>query len=494
MRFNKQPVMQGTELSSEFKLYLLAVSPATHTDNLTGVEARVKDLVGKVAPEFTAKLASYTRRKLNNRTAALLLTAELCRQHGGAWSRAAVFNVVQRVDEFADLTAAVAQRSQLKSVPGGVHKKAKLSNIPNSLKRGLAAVFESGRFDEFQYSKWDKQNCAIKLRDVLFMVRPKPQNEGQVELFKKIADRKLTPAVTHEKVMGKIRAEGGTKEEIAEATCEAWAELLVAKKLSHLALIRECKHILSADERLASLYVEEFLRTAEKANTFPHSYKSMLEMVTQCPGISMTVLKKLVDAVQQVMLLRANRVGSLFGKRIVVVIDVSASMGIPVNYKHGSVKRYDVALSLGCALLASGDHRGIVFSDRAAYVPPISTDLFTAMMAVQNIIPNGCTDFSAAQKLIQKLDAASFDAVLVLTDMGFNTGLDATASGMVSCSRGKPVYFVDIDGSNLEHPVNFSKNCYFLAGLSEASIELMQKVRQGNSVIDEIMAYALISP
>ena len=62
-------------------------------------------------------------------------------------------------------------------------------------KKGLAKAFHN--FKEYHFAKYDR-DAEIKLRDVMFMVRPKPQNTLEEELYKKIADRTLKTPETWE--------------------------------------------------------------------------------------------------------------------------------------------------------------------------------------------------------------------------------------------------------------------------------------------------------
>jgi len=490
MRFNNKLTKPSNEMSDEFKLYLLACSDALMGGRLESEKDNIVNLVKGVAPEYTARLAAYSRRELNNRAAGTLLTAALVRHHGGMWARLAVYNVVQRADEFGELIAAVDGLSRTRLRSDGVFKKPKLS-LPSSLKRGLADVFESGRFDEYQYSKWNKRSAGVKIEDALRLVHPEPQNHKQTELFKKIANKQLEKAETHERKIGKIRTEVKDEKEKNELEKQTWRDLLQQKKLSHIALIRECKHILQTDSSLVGLYCEELWRTGESSNTLPHAYISMLREVLS--GIFPVSLEQPVTATtQQLMRHRAGRVASKFGKRLVICIDTSLSMDCTLN-SRSKISRLDSALTLGCSLLSTGEHRGIVFSEGAKFVPPISEDLFMGINATGNLVQRGMTNFFAATELIKRLDPDNFDAVLVLTDMAFNYELNNLEKKLARNVHGKSVYLVDLAGS-LRSPIEFKNGCYFLAGLSEASLGLLDKLRQGNSMIDEIMKFNLLKP
>ena len=52
--------------------------------------------------------------------------------------------------------------------------------IANQAKKGLAKAFHN--FNEYKLAKYDR-NAAIKLRDVMFLCRPKPENQYEQTLF-----------------------------------------------------------------------------------------------------------------------------------------------------------------------------------------------------------------------------------------------------------------------------------------------------------------------
>ena len=61
--------------------------------------------------------------------------------------------------------------------------------VPQAVRRGLAAAFQ--KFNEYSLAKWDGNN-AIKLRDVMFLVHPKPRDRKESKLFERIANRTLS--------------------------------------------------------------------------------------------------------------------------------------------------------------------------------------------------------------------------------------------------------------------------------------------------------------
>ena len=96
--------------------------------------------------------------------------------------------------------------------------------IANQAKKGLAKSFHN--FNEYKLAKYDR-NAAIKLRDVMFLCRPKPENQYEQTLFKKVADRTLATPETWEVLL----STGKDKK-------ESWTKLITEGKIGGLAMLR----------------------------------------------------------------------------------------------------------------------------------------------------------------------------------------------------------------------------------------------------------------
>ena len=134
-------------ISPEMELYTCictsVLSPKFYTpDDQT---ERIRQLVSKVRPEFTAALAVYAREKMYLRSVPFVLLVELARI--GKLKSETVEQVIQRVDEIVELLGYY----QLANGRTGTKKLNKLSA---AIYHGIKQVFESGKFDQYQYSKW----------------------------------------------------------------------------------------------------------------------------------------------------------------------------------------------------------------------------------------------------------------------------------------------------------------------------------------------------
>ena len=127
---------------------------------------RIAQLIGKVSPEFIARLAVYARTEMHLRSIPLLLLVELAKIHNGDDLVArAVEKTVLRADEIMELLMCYQWRN-----PSGDARK-KLGKLSRQIQNGLQRAFN--RFDEYQFAKYDRNGLEVKLRDALFLVHPK---------------------------------------------------------------------------------------------------------------------------------------------------------------------------------------------------------------------------------------------------------------------------------------------------------------------------------
>jgi 60 kDa SS-A/Ro ribonucleoprotein len=91
--------------------------------------------------------------------------------------RRTIFNTISHVDDMIELVILCNK-----------YRKIRPLIFRHALKKGLADCFH--KFDEYQFAKYNR-GTAIKLRDVMFLCHPKPRDEAQARLFKKIAKNQL---------------------------------------------------------------------------------------------------------------------------------------------------------------------------------------------------------------------------------------------------------------------------------------------------------------
>lgn len=181
----------------------------------------IKAIVPKVSPEKVYEITVATRKEQKLRHVPLLLIREMCRypEHKKFVHRA-IQEVCTRPDQMGELLSIYWKSNNGKK------------SIPNQMKSGLAEAFNN--FDEYQLAKWNR-DAEIKLRDVMFLVHPKPSSEAQTTLFNKLAQNTLATPDTWE--VG-LSAAKNKEEKIA-----VWENLIENKKLGALATLKNLRNM-----------------------------------------------------------------------------------------------------------------------------------------------------------------------------------------------------------------------------------------------------------
>ena len=136
--------------------------------------------VANVDPEFVLRLAAYARQEMNIRSTPIALLCEAaaipaCKPFVRRWTP----EIVRRADEPGEVIAYWTRRHGhvgARGPKGGEHA------FPNSLTRGLEDALL--RFNEYHVGKYDRNNCAVSLRDVLRIVRPSTKSAERSALYR----------------------------------------------------------------------------------------------------------------------------------------------------------------------------------------------------------------------------------------------------------------------------------------------------------------------
>jgi hypothetical protein len=342
-----------TSLMSENRFY----ESAEESDNEL---LRSFEEVLKEDPEYAKGLVLALRQDFHLRSVTHVLAAELAHR---------------QVPETADIIEAICERpDDMKEILAYYTKKYGDKKLPNSIKKGLGKAF--AKFNEYQLSKYD-QKGKVWLRDILRISHPKPANQEQAELWKKVVKDELAPAETWEH---KISSEG--------STTENWAELVKDNKLGYMALLRNLRNLLKKDVPMEVIDQvcakltdpEQVKKSKQLPFRFFSAYKSLKsELGKSQPNrrqwlydegddnrgnlkedkkaesdINACKVEKVFDALEKAARLSACNLPKLNGTSV-IACDVSSSMEMPISEKS-SVERFDIGLVMGA--LANG------FSDK----------------------------------------------------------------------------------------------------------------------------------
>lgn len=194
--------------------------------------------------------------------------------------------------------------------------------IANQVKKGLELTFHN--FNEYKLAKYDR-DASIKLRDVMFLVHAKPKNQYEQELFKKVADRTLTPPETWEVLL--------SRGEDKKAT---WTKLITENKIGGLAMLRNIANMQRAcvDRKI----IQEGLANLRSSMLLPLDFWKAARMN---PEFDRDIEDAMIEAYKNLP--------KLPGKTLFIV-DVSGSMG-SLTSGNSQFNRMDQACAM--AILAA---------------------------------------------------------------------------------------------------------------------------------------------
>lgn len=335
---------------------------------------RIKELVDQVArvqwkPEKVVETIRYARQVMHLRHVPLLLTCALAETRtGGRHVAAAIAACVQRADEIAELVA--------------IWWKDGRRPLTAGMKDGLAKAFSN--FGEYQLAKYNRDG-VVKLRDVMFLVHPKPR-EDQVDAFSRLAAGELSSPDTWEVAL----SAGADKKSTFE-------RLLANRQLGYLALLRNLRNMMEAgcDQELVR---EAILARRGAERVLPFRF---VAAARACP--------QLEPAIDEALSASVDLLPRLPGPTVVLV-DVSGSMGARLSQKS-DLDRLDAAAALA-SIVNCESLRVFTFSNSIVEVPPRRG--MAGVDAIKRSQPNGGTYLGMAVRHIN--ENVPHDRLIVITD------------------------------------------------------------------------------
>ncbi len=403
----------------------------------------LQDAVKAADPAFAMELAQVARKKYKLRHVPLLLLRELIRT--GYAKADDIAEVIQRPDEMGELLA--------------LYNKDGKRPLSHQLKRGLAQAFM--KFNEYALAKNDKNSAAYSVRDVMFLVRPKPLDEAQSELFKRIANKEMVTPDTWETQL----SSGADK----KATFE---RLMSERKLQALAFIRNLRNMV--DSGISAKDIRDYSKVVDITNVLPFRYIAAARI---CPQFE--------DMLEDMMFRSLEGVEKIKG-RTVLVIDTSGSMGCGISGKS-DLNRLDAACAL--AILAREICEEVVIYATAGcdykrthatmLIPPrrgFALAEYLKGQEVQRKIGGGGIFLVQCMDYIQKQEAANgvVERVIVFTDEQDTGGRGFEPDRAVRLSKDKN-YILNV--GSYQNGVNSGK-WHTVTGFSEAVFEYIKNLEK----------------
>jgi len=460
---------------------------------------RVQDLVAQIDDTaFLAKAALYARNEFGMRTMSHLVAGEMATQNitsGTDWGKVFYDAIIYRVDDMMEIMG-----YYFDSNPD--------ASLPAAMKRGFASAI--GRFDAYQLAKYRGEKKAVKLVDVVRLVRPKPTKKN-AKALKALLDGTLKNENTWEAKISKA-GQSGSKTEKAAARQDAWAELLLEQKIGYLALVRNLVNIAN-DVDDAAFDVALSLLTDKKlilgSKVFPFQLYTAFSEIDDTPRHSFWYyhsnsrlsrvndkrrVAKLVDALGTAIEISLSNLPKLDGKTL-VAIDTSGSMHSPLS-ENGSTTMVEIAALFGIALGKATDADVISFNTSAEYlsVPKSRSTLDQVRDITQK---GGGTNFESIFKTAKD---THYDRIFILSDMqAWMQSYDHPRSALdayKSRSKANPfVYSFDLHGhGSMQVPENDGK-VIALAGWSEKIFDILDVTEQDReALIHTIEEYPIAVP
>ena len=296
------------------------------------VADRIQSLVAQCSGLEVADLAVEARTKFKLRHVPLLIVKAMTDVPSHLkYVRATLQSVIQRPDELAEFLCLY-----LGSGSRGISGKKR--PIAASVKKGLALAFQ--RFSAYQLAKWNKDG-PIKLRDVLFLVHPKPVDQEQAETWKQLVAGTLPTPDTWEVELS------ASKDKLA-----SWNRLLSDEKLGALALLRNLRNMQQAG--VSDGDIRAALSKCKTDRVLPFRF---ISAARYAPSLE--------PELEQLMFGCLSNATRLSGKTA-LVIDHSASMLDPLSSKS-ELTRFDAACALAILLREICEEVSVV-----AFSAPIS--------------------------------------------------------------------------------------------------------------------------
>ena len=376
----------------------------------------VKSLVPQVPADEVAKLAMQARSEYKLRHMPLLLCRELARI--GKLSSTVLSVVIQRADEMGEFLS--------------LYWAEKRSPISNQVKKGLATAFNT--FSEYQLAKFDKNSANVSIRDVMFLVHPKPNSEEQTALFKRVADQALKTPDTWETQL----SSGADK-------ANTFTRLMAEKKLGALAFLRNLRNMIQAG--VSEDAIRTYALTVNVDRVLPFRYVAAARVVPQ--------LEDMLEG----MMLRSLKTAEKLPGKTVLLVDVSGSMfGTSLSAKS-DLDRFDAAAALAMLCREVCDSVEVyTFSNDLVRVAARSG--FALREALSNSQAHSGTRLGSALSQLN----TPHDRVIVFTD---EQSYDVV--GSPKCGNG---YIINVAG--YENGVNHSA-WTTVTGFSEAVIDYIRE-------------------
>lgn len=400
---------------------------------------RLEALLPKLDPVFAAKAIVYGRTKFGMRSISHVSAVKIANLlKGRLWAKDFYSAVIHRPDDITEILSYAK------------------GSMTHAMQKGLAKAFD--KFDSYQLAKYKGEGKGFSLVDAANILHPVPVEKNS-EALAQLIKGKLKSVDTWE---AKISAAGqsGTEDEKEENTSAAWRELILSKKISYFALLRNLRNIIEKAPDVVPQAIE--LLTTEhlvkKSLVLPFRFTTAFEEIQRLSDGK--VVREVLMGLNKAIDISCANVPKFDGETL-VVLDESGSM---------SGKPAQIGSLFAAILIKSNNCDLITFDDRAKYrnVNPMDS-IITIANSVR--FSGGGTNFHSIFRVANK----KYDRIIVLSDMqgwvGGNTPAREFSQYKTQFGANPFVYSFDLAGyGSLQFP---EQNVFCLAGFSDKVFDIM---------------------
>ncbi len=404
------------------------------------VANRLAKEIAAVSGSFASQVAFEARKEANLRHVPLYIAREMARLDSHKpYVADTLFNIINRPDELTEFMSIYWKED------AGKRDKQSLSA---QVKKGLGRAFT--KFNEYQLQKYNQLDKEVKLKDVLFLVHPRPKTYSQQEMWDRLVKGELATPDTWEVLLSKAHTPAEKR--------AVWEQLIEENKLGAMALVRNLRNM----EQVGVEYetVQAALATADIGQMFPYRFISAAK---HAPTYAADL--------EQLMLRSAQQMPKLNG-HTVVCIDISGSMQATLSRKS-EVTRWEAGTALGmiCREMAE-DSKTVLFGSTAAYLKgdPRGFTLYNMVAHTQR--QGSLGHGTNVQDAVVKAQALSPKRIIVVTD-------EQSATDNVKLDKGQVGYIINT--APYAHGLELKQGWTRINGFSDRVLDWINLYEQGRA-------------
>jgi hypothetical protein len=417
---------------------------------------RLAGIIQSVNKKFAAQSAIYARHEFGMRSITHALASELAPYISGqAWADDFYNSIVRRPDDITEIISYHLGRGE---------------KLSSAMKKGLANAFN--KFDGYQLAKYKGEGNKVKLVDALNMIHPRPKDDGQDAIFKKLTEGTLKSKDTWE---ARISASKGDKQEKKKA----WQELLESDRLGYFALLRNLRNILKDAPGSVDLACEKLTdaKRIEKSLVMPFRFLTAMKTLER---ENLDGIRKVFSALNKALDKSVDNVPIFEGKTL-IALDVSGSMTSGLSDK---LRPAEIAAVFAMALYKTNDSDFLTFDRGAEYQMINPDDALTTMVNRINFRGGGTNIHSIFYRANK-----AYDRIVILTDnqgwMGYGTPAKALNDYRKNYDADPIIYDFDFESyGDMQFP---ESNVYCIQGYSDKVFDIMKLLETDRkALINEI--------